>query len=375
MFQEEVDLSLQQIEVSIIDEIPSDDLLIGQRDEELLIESEKQDVTEAIFKKNSSSKKNGIFQNRERSIVDIFFEDMRKIPPLPEEDLVELIKVARTKKKERKIAKQAAKKRIVEANLNFVYSIARKYTGRGLGILDLMQEGANGLFKALKKFKLNKNNKFSTYAYWWVKDSIVTALANNKSGALKISSDTLELLSRVEKVTNLLSHELNRKPTSAEIAERMGKTIKWVEKLRKVKFLKSIYISTPLHNDGVEEFGDLLTDLEQCSPEEETGRKEFWMKIAQVLSCDTESKMFEIIAEKNKNKDEDLSLKEAMKKFKITSLTRQEKAFYVIARRQFGDTLREIGDELGVSHQRISAIEKEATEILSANKDILERFL
>ena len=147
-----------------------------------------------------------------------------------------------------------AKRKLIQANLRLVVSIAKRYIGQGVLFMDLVQEGSLGLIKAAEKFDYSKNFKFSTYATWWIKQTIIRAISNN-SRTIRIPY-------------TMLSFELGREPTDFEVAERMGLTYKKLSVIRKSIIKEPISLETPVTDDL--NVGDYIQDKKHNSPDEQT---------------------------------------------------------------------------------------------------------
>ena len=183
--------------------------------------------------------------------VRMYLKEIGKVPLLSAEEEIELAKRMEN-------GDEAAKKRLAEANLRLVVSIAKRYVGRGMLFLDLIQEGNLGLIKAVEKFDYRKGYKFSTYATWWIRQAITRAIAD-QARTIRIPVHMVETINKMIRVSRQLLQELGREPTPEEIADKMDMS---VERVREILMISQepVSLETPIGEEEDSHLGDFIQD-------------------------------------------------------------------------------------------------------------------
>ena len=256
--------------------------------------------------------------------VRMYLKEIGKIPLLtPEEEF----EVAKDLVSEDEKARDAARKRMSEANLRLVVSIAKRYVGRGMQLLDLIQEGNLGLMKAVEKFDYTKGYKFSTYATWWIRQSITRAIAD-QARTIRIPVHMVETINKVLRTSHSMVQSLGREPTTQEIAAELHMDVQKVEEILKIA-QEPVSLETPIGEEDDSHLGDFIQDDDASQPAEEAS--------------------YTLLREQ---------LEEVLK-----TLTPREEE---VLRMRFGlidgkpHTLEEVGKEFNVTRERIRQIESKA---------------
>ena len=183
--------------------------------------------------------------------VRMYLKEIGKVPLLSAEEEIELAKKL-------ELGDQEAKKRLAEANLRLVVSIAKRYVGRGMLFLDLIQEGNLGLIKAVEKFDYRKGFKFSTYATWWIRQAITRAIAD-QARTIRIPVHMVETINKLIRVSRQLLQELGREPSPEEIAEEMNMPVDRVREIMKIS-QEPVSLETPIGEEEDSHLGDFIQD-------------------------------------------------------------------------------------------------------------------
>ena len=284
------------------------------------------DAVEAALTENSADEFEDTLSAEGVTIDDpvkVYLKEIGRVPLLTPDEEVQLALDI----KEGGPKGERAKQRLSEANLRLVVSIAKRYVGRGMQFLDLIQEGNLGLIKAVEKFDYTKGFKFSTYATWWIRQAITRAIAD-QARTIRIPVHMVETINKVKKVSSQLLHENGHEPSAEEIAERLEMPVDKVREIMRVA-QEPVSLETPIGEEEDSHLGDFIPDDEAPVPAEAASQTLLKEQLAEVLK---------------------------------TLTPREEK----VLRLRFGledgrpRTLEEVGKEFNVTRERIRQIEAKA---------------
>ena len=315
--EEKMDLILEYLEKNNIDVLQDDnvddttDLLLDTDDEVILSEEDEVEIIDDADVLEGVSTEDP---------VRMYLKEIGNVPLLSTEEEVALAQRVEA-------GDESAKKQLIEANLRLVVSIAKKYVGRGMPFLDLIQEGNMGLMKAVYKFDYSKGFKFSTYATWWIRQAITRGIADT-GRTIRVPVHMVETINKTLRMTRTLLQELGREPTPEEVAERLGVPVARVREVLKIS-RDPVSLDTPIGEEDDSHLGDFIEDDSALSP--------------------ADSAAFSMLRE-------ELSTA-------LESLTDRERQ---VVQLRFGlidgraRTLEEVGKEFNVTRERIRQIEAKA---------------
>ena len=241
--------------------------------------------------------------------VKMYLKDIGQVPLLTSEEEKDLAE--RMSKGD-----EEAKKRLSEANLRLVVSIAKRYVGRGMQFLDLIQEGNLGLMKAVDKFDHTKGFKFSTYATWWIRQSITRAIAD-QARTIRIPVHMVETINKTGRVVRQLMQTLGREPTPAEIAKEMGVPEEKVIEIQKIA-QDPVSLETPIGEEEDSHLGDFIEDNSAASPAEKAESRMLREQLLQVLDTLTPRENEVLLMRYGLRDGRPKTLEEVGKEFNVT---------------------------------------------------------
>ncbi len=317
--------TLNRLEAMGIQFIEKKEGLLGRRDEHKALMTQVHAV--------SNDKKQIDWSELAQDSIQMYLSEIGKIPLLNGEE-----EVALAKRKER--GEREAEKRLIEANLRLVVSIAKKFVGKSLSLLDLIQEGNIGLFRAVKKFEYRRGYKFSTYATWWIRQAITRALAD-QSRTIRIPVHMVETINRFQQIERQLIQDLGREPLPEEIAAEMGEELEKIHYIIKIS-QDTVSLETSVGEDDEDStLEDFIEDVKHVTPDRAAA--------LQLLR----DYVRDIIKDLNPREQKILEMRFGL----VDGVTH---------------TLEEVGKEFDVTRERIRQIEAKALEKIQAHEGIVK---
>lgn len=242
--------------------------------------------------------------------VKVYLRDIGNIPLLTSEEEINLaMRIAEND--------EEAKQRLTEANLRLVVSIAKRYVGRGMQLLDLIQEGNLGLIKAVDKFDYTKGFKFSTYATWWIRQAITRAIAD-QGRTIRIPVHMVETINKVKKTSSLLLHRNGREPNAEDIAEELDMPVDKVREILRIS-QEPVSLETPIGEEEDSHLGDFIPDDDALSPDDAASSALLKEQIQQVLNSTLTPREAKVISLRfGLETGVPMTLEDVGKKFNIT---------------------------------------------------------
>lgn len=278
---------------------------------------------------NAENKTNYTPEAESSEPLKIYLQEIGQIPVLDEEEEKELGRSAQ--------GDETARKRLAEGNLRLVVSLARHFTGRGVPLLDLIQEGNMGLMHAAEKYDYQKENRFSTYAAWWIREAMQRAI-DQQSREIRVPVHVAENMKKVQKAARELQQTFGRDATPGEIAKKLGDKSEEDVKNILTYLQNPVSLETPVGESGEDSLGDMVEDRTEATPEE---------AMEQLVQKEEVSELLESLSDRERQ----------------------------VIRLRYGldggkpGTLEEIGEQLGVTRERVRQIEARALEKLRMNAE------
>ena len=279
---------------------------------------------------NAENKTNYTLEAESSEPLKIYLQEIGQIPVLDEEEEKELGRRSAQ-------GDETARKRLAEGNLRLVVSLARHFTGRGVPLLDLIQEGNMGLMHAAEKYDYQKENRFSTYAAWWIREAMQRAI-DQQSREIRVPVHVAENMKKVQKAARELQQTFGRDATPGEIAKKLGDKSEEDVKNILTYLQNPVSLETPVGESGEDSLGDMVEDRTEATPEE---------AMEQLVQKEEVSELLESLSDRERQ----------------------------VIRLRYGldggkpGTLEEIGEQLGVTRERVRQIEARALEKLRMNAE------
>ena len=313
---DDIYVTLNKLNIEVVPDVEDDD-----KDDALEPDDDVDDEQDASSEKNISIDLSVDASVNIDDPVRMYLKEIGRVPLLSADEEIVLAKQIEAGAEEDATYKEIqlskkAKKKLVDANLRLVVSIAKRYVGRGMLFLDLIQEGNLGLIKAVDKFDYTKGYKFSTYATWWIRQAITRAIAD-QARTIRIPVHMVETINKLIRISRQLLQDKGREPTPEEIAEGMGITAERVREIQKIA-QEPVSLETPIGEEEDSHLGDFIEDQDAVAPDDAASYILLQEQIEDVFTCLTDREQQVLILRFGLKDGKPRTLEEVGQHFNVT---------------------------------------------------------
>ena len=313
---DDIYVTFNKLNIEVVPDVEDDD-----KDDALEPDDDVDDENDAASEKNISIDLSVDASVNIDDPVRMYLKEIGRVPLLSADEEIVLAKQIEAGAEEDATYKEIqlskkAKKKLVDANLRLVVSIAKRYVGRGMLFLDLIQEGNLGLIKAVDKFDYTKGYKFSTYATWWIRQAITRAIAD-QARTIRIPVHMVETINKLIRISRQLLQDKGREPTPEEIAEGMGITAERVREIQKIA-QEPVSLETPIGEEEDSHLGDFIEDQDAVAPDDAASYILLQEQIEDVFTCLTDREQQVLILRFGLKDGKPRTLEEVGQHFNVT---------------------------------------------------------
>ena len=313
---DDIYVTFNKLNIEVVPDVEDDD-----KDDALEPDDDVDDENDAASEKNISIDLSVDASVNIDDPVRMYLKEIGRVPLLSADEEIVLAKQIEAGAEEDATYKEIqlskkAKKKLVDANLRLVVSIAKRYVGRGMLFLDLIQEGNLGLIKAVDKFDYTKGYKFSTYATWWIRQAITRAIAD-QARTIRIAVHMVETITKLIRISRQLLQDKGREPTPEEIAEGMGITAERVREIQKIA-QEPVSLETPIGEEEDSHLGDFIEDQDAVAPDDAASYILLQEQIEDVFTCLTDREQQVLILRFGLKDGKPRTLEEVGQHFNVT---------------------------------------------------------
>lgn len=313
---DDIYVTFNKLNIEVVPDVEDDD-----KDDALEPDDDADNDSDAASEKNISIDLSVDASVNIDDPVRMYLKEIGRVPLLSADEEIVLAKQIEAGAEEDATYKEIqlskkAKKKLVDANLRLVVSIAKRYVGRGMLFLDLIQEGNLGLIKAVDKFDYTKGYKFSTYATWWIRQAITRAIAD-QARTIRIPVHMVETINKLIRISRQLLQDKGREPTPEEIAEGMGITAERVREIQKIA-QEPVSLETPIGEEEDSHLGDFIEDQDAVAPDDAASYILLQEQIEDVFTCLTDREQQVLILRFGLKDGKPRTLEEVGQHFNVT---------------------------------------------------------